>query len=165
MGNLVYGPFTLPPARKTSELENNSRFSSIREYAVNSSTLSGSIILEVDDLPANAIIYQIDVMIRSPFTVEGSQANLEIQTKKNDVLMNRSWNDPTVVGTYSSECYYITDGSSGEVRVVHNLGSNTTGLFILRLYLYENVGQYESFQTSQNQQYRTKDKIAVDVRF
>lgn len=165
MGNLVYGPFTLPPARKTSELENNSRFSSIREYAVNSSTLSGSIILEVDDLPANAIIYQIDIMIRSPFTVEGSQANLEVQTKKNDILMSREWNDPTVNGTYSSECYYITDGSSGEVRIVHNLGSNTSGLFILRLYLYENVGQYESFMTSQNQQYRTMDHVAMNVRF
>lgn len=163
MAKYTPGIFVLPPVRKTSELENNSRFSSIREYAVNASTLSGTVMLELDDLPANAIVYQIDLLVNQAFT-SASAMNLEVQSKHQDILFSKNWNDPGKLGTYSSQCYYITDGSSGEIRLLHSLGGSLSGLFILRLYLYENVTHYESLITSEDERYATMDHSPILVK-
>ena len=61
--SLIKGSFTLPTPQRTSQLVNDTRFSSIREYVLDSSILSDTTTLDIADLLSGSVIYRIDLML------------------------------------------------------------------------------------------------------
>lgn len=131
-----YGSMALPNLKKTSSLVNDSRFLSIHDYVLNSSVLSGGSTLAITDLPQGAIIIRVDIRVNTAFTTNpDTQHNIEITTANGaTVLMDNEWNDPNVVGNYSTECYHTI---SGNLKVTHDLSSMTAGSALLRFHVYE----------------------------
>lgn len=131
-----YGGLSLPNPTRTSNLSNDSRFLSIHDYVLNSSVLSGGTTLTISDLPQGAIIIRIDIRVSTAFTTNpDSQHNIKVTNAAGTtVLMDNEWNDPNVVGNYSTECYHTI---SGNIKVTHDLSALTAGSAVLRFHLYE----------------------------
>ena len=133
---LLTGGFTLPMPQRTSQLVNDSRFSSIQEYLLDSSSLSGLTQLDIADLKVGSVIYRIDLVILSAFRDNsGSQHNIEISCGDN-VLMASEWNDPNRVGTYTTNCYGIVNSTNNVVHIKHSPTSISAGSAILRIYSF-----------------------------
>ena len=163
MGN-VTGSLTLPTPQRTSQLINDTRFSSIREYVLNSSNLSGSNKLDIVDLIPGSVIYRIDLIILSAFSdTSGMQKSIEISCDNGGVLMDSEWNDPNMIGTYSTNCYTNIRTSNDVVHIMHNLDNIISGSAILRLYVYNNIDSYTRMLTSDGLYYHTVDTNGVNV--
>lgn len=131
-----YGGLSLPSPRKTSDLKNDSRFLSIYDYVLNSSVLSGGTSISISDLPTGAIVTRVELRVNTAFkTSTTAQHDIEVTNANGTVvLMDNTWNDPNVVGNYSTECYHVI---SGAIKVTHDLKYITAGSAILRFYVYE----------------------------
>ena len=161
----VKGSFTIPTPQRTSQLVNDTRFSSIREYVLDESTLSGSTRLDITDLLPGSVIYRIDLIVLSAFSDStGAQHDIEITCDNGGVQMDAEWNDPNTVGTYSTNCYTSIRTPSDVVHVIHSLGSMLSGAAILRFYIYSNIDTYSKLLTSDNLYYHTMDNVGVNVR-
>lgn len=158
------GSFSLPTAQRTSQLVNDTRFSSIREYVLDLNSLSGSNQVTISDLPPVSIIYRVDLIVLTPFSATtDEQYNIEISKSDDTILMDSSWNDPNTNGTYSTNCYsVIAQGSEGLI-INHNLSTIVSGSAILRLYIYNNVAEYTRLLTNDNLYYRTEDFAGIHV--
>ena len=120
----VTGSFVIPTPQRTSQLINDTRFSSIREYILDSNTLSDSTQLDISDLLSGSVIYRIDLIVLSAFSDEsGKQHNIEISCDNNGILMNAEWNDPNTIGSYSTTCYTTIRSAEDIVHVNHSLGN------------------------------------------
>ena len=128
------GVLTLPNPTKTSDLVNDSNYLAIREYILNASVLSGGDTLIINDLPINAIITRVELMVTTAFATAQDQNNIDILGADSSVLMDADWNDPQTVGNYCTDCYYEI---TGNVLVVHDMTSITAGRAILRLFVYD----------------------------
>lgn len=160
----VYGNLMLPTAQRTSQLVNDTRFSSIREYILDSNSLSGATQLEISDLSRDSVIYRIDLIVTAPFnTLDGAQHNIEVADQEGNILMDNDWNDPNMIGTYSTNCYSIMNGSNTKLTVTHDLSNISSGAAILRLYVYDTVSEYVRMLTSDSLYYHTMDNIGVNV--
>ena len=161
----VSGSMSLPVNRRASQLINDVRFSSIREYVLNSESLSGSTQLDIDDIPANAIIYRIELIVLHAFsTLSGDQHNISITCDNGGTLMESEWNDPNMVGSYATNCYTTVRGNLDLVHVIHSLSNIATGFAILRLHLYtDETDDYSIMETNDAKDYLTLDKEAINV--
>lgn len=160
----IHGSFALPQTRYASQLINDTRFSSIREYVLNSESLSGSMQLDIADLPSNAILYRIELIILSAFSnLNGDQHDIAITCDNGGTIMDSSWNDPNMVGAYSAECHVALRGTSDVVHVIHSLSDMTSGLAILRIHLYTDESERVKMETSDKDDYETPDDGGVDV--
>lgn len=164
MGNIA-GSFSLPMPQRTSQLINDTRFSSIREYILDSSTLSGSTQLDISDLLSGSVIYRIDLIVLSAFSdASGKQHSIEISCDNGGILMDAEWNDPNVIGSYSTNCYATIKTPEDLVHITHSLGNLLSGSAILRFYIYSNIDAYTKLLTTDGLYYRTVDNVGVDVR-
>ena len=160
----VSGSFSLPTAQRTSQLINDTRFSSIREYVLNSSTLADSSQLDISDLLSGSVIYRIDLIVLSAFSdASGRQHDIEITCDNGGVLMESEWNDPNNIGSYSTNCYASIRTPEDLVHVNHTLGNIMSGSAILRFYIYNNIDTYTKLLTSDGLYYHTKDDVGIDV--
>ncbi len=163
--SLIKGSFTLPTPQRTSQLVNDTRFSSIREYFLDGSVLSGSSQLDISDLLPGSVIYRIDLIVVNAFSDQsGAQHDIEITCDNGGVQMAAEWNDPNNVGTYTTNCYTSIRTPADVIHVVHSLGNILTGSAVLRFYIYSNIDTYSRMLTSDNLYYHTMDKVGVDVR-
>lgn len=133
----IYGSLSLPTPTRTSHLTNDSKFLSVHDYALSSSNLSGDDSLEISDIANGSIITRVEVRVTTAFTTSpDEQHNIEVLDENDVVLMDNEWNDPNVVGNYSTDCYYVVSGS---LIVNHDLSGMTAGAAILRIYAYDAV--------------------------
>ena len=161
---LKAGVFTLPTPQRTSQLVNDTRFSSIREYVLDSSTLAGTTQLNISDLIVGSVIYRIDLYVINAFSsASGEQHNIEVKKSDGSVLMSSEWNDPNSIGTYVTECYTSIDSANQSLQVIHSLSNMISGSAILRLYMYTNVNTTTQLLTSDNLYYHTMDNNGIDV--
>ena len=138
MGKIT-GSLSLPTPQCTSQLINDTRFSSIREYLLNSSVLSNTTSLDIADISSGSVIYKIDLIILSAFNDNtGNQHDIEISYGNNNVLMNSKWNDPNTVGTYTTNCYAIIRSEEDIIHINHTLANAVSGSALLRFYIYTN---------------------------
>ena len=128
------GSFALPTPSKTSQLVNDSRFMSIKEYVLTPSVLSKASQFELSDIPSGSIIQRIDLMVTTAFASASDQNNISVVGADESVIMDASWNDPNTAGVYSTDCYYYVTST---VRVVHDLTGATAGRAVLRLFIYD----------------------------
>lgn len=163
MGN-IKGSFSLPTPQRTSQLINDTRFSSIREYVLDSSTLSDSTQLDISDLASGSVIYRIDLIVLSAFSdASGIQHSIEISCDNGGILMDAEWNDPNVIGSYSTNCYASIRTIDDIIHITHSLGNSLSGSALLRFYLYSNVDTYTRMLTSDGLYYRTIDNSSINV--
>ena len=135
----IAGSFALPMPPHTSQLVNDTRFSSIREYVLNSASLSGSTQLDISDLSEGSVIYRIDLVIFEAFSDEsGDQHDIAIASESGDVLMSNEWNDPNTLGTYTASCHTTISSSNKNLHLTHSLSNIVSGAAILRLHIYNN---------------------------
>lgn len=161
----INGSFILPTPQRTSQLINDTRFSSIREYVLDSSTLSDSTQLDISDLLSGSVIYRIDLIVLNAFSDDsGMQHDIEISCDNGGVLMSKEWNDPNTFGSYSTNCYATIRSTDDAIHINHTLGDALTGSAILRLYVYNNIDTYTRLLTSDGLYYRTEDSVGIDVR-
>ena len=159
---VVSGGFSLPTAQRTSQLINDTRFSSIREYVLNSSSLKGSSQIDISDIGVNSVIYRIDLIVLSAFSDStGAQHSIRVYTD-DSTLMAAECNDPNEVGTYATDCY-ATIKSNGSIHISHTLSNMLTGSAILRFYIYNNIDEYARLLTSDMLYYHTIDRQGADV--
>ena len=160
----INGSFSLPTPQRTSQLINDTRFSSIREYVLNTSVLSGSTQLDISDILPGSVIYRIDLIVLSAFSdAGGSQHNIEISCDNGGVLMNAEWNDPNTIGTYSTNCYTTIRTSEDLMHINHTLSDMISGSAIVRFYMYSNIDTYTKLLTSDGLYYHTSDEVGVNV--
>jgi len=160
----VFGSFNLPTPQRTSQLVNDTRFSSIREYVLNVEVLKDTSTLEINDLPANSVIYRIDLIVNAPMTsLDGIQHNLSVSDTNGNVLFKNEWNDPNVIGTYTSNCYGILDAGSIKIKVNHDMTNLTSGSAILRFHVYTNIDEYMHLLTIDSLYYHTMDRVGINV--
>ena len=120
MGN-VLGSFSLPTAQRTSQLINDTRFSSIQEYILDYNSLSGSTQIDITDILPGSVIYRIDLIILSAFSdLTGSQHDIEISCNNGNILMDKKWNDPNMIGTYTTNCYVSIRNKSELIHINHS---------------------------------------------
>ena len=164
MGKIT-GSFSLPTPQRTSQLINDTRFSSIQEYVLNSSTLSGSSQLDISDLMSGSVIYRIDLIVLSAFSdAAGNQHDITISCDNGGTMMSAVCSDPNTVGTYSTNCYTTIRTPADVVHVTHTLGNLLTGTAILRFYMYSTIDAYQKLLTSDNLYYHTSDNVGVNVK-
>ena len=133
----IAGSFSLPIPPHTSQLVNDTRFSSIREYVLNSASLSGSSQLDISDLSEGSVIYRIDLVVFEAFSDDtGNQHDIEITAGSDNVLMDAEWNDPNTVGSYTAACHTIISSENSSLQLTHSLANIVSGSAILRLYMY-----------------------------
>ena len=161
----VKGSLTLPAIRYASQLINDIRFSSIREYVLNSESLSGSTQLDIDDIPSNAVIYRIELIVLSAFSnLSGDQHNISITCDNGGTLMSSEWNDPNMIGSYITNCYTTVRGNLDLVHVIHSLSDISTGFAILRIHVYtDETDNYSVMETVNAKDYLTSDTEAINV--
>lgn len=161
----VNGSLSLPHSRRASQLINDTRFSSIREYVLNSESLSGSTQLDIGDLPSNAVIYRIELIVLTAFsTLNGAQHNISVTCDNGGILMDSSWNDPNMVGTYVTDCYTTLRGNLDVVHIIHSLSDISTGSCILRIHFYtDETDEYDIMETADDKDYVTIDTKTIDV--
>ena len=156
------GKFFMPQVRKTSDLINDTRFSSIHEYVLDGTSLSGSPALDISDLGAGSTIYRIELVVFSPLTAGNTTETIQV-TGGNTILMASNWNNPMAKGTYVTDCYYSVGGTPGELTVNHSLAGYTSGMALLRLHVYNNVVDYTDLLTNSGAAYYTQDQRSVEV--
>lgn len=133
----IYGSLSLPTPSRTSHITNDSCFLSVHDYTLNLSNLYGEESLEISDIPNGSLITRVELRVTTAFaTNPDEQHNIEISDENDTVLMDNDWNDPNVVGNYSTDCYYSVSGS---LIVTHDLSAMTAGAAILRIYAYDVV--------------------------
>lgn len=131
MGSIP-GSFTLPSIQCTSQLINDAGFLSIREYRLDVNNLRGSSQINISEF-AGATIYRIELLVLDAFTdSSGSQHNIEISCDSAGVLMNAKWNDPNVVGLYSTPCNATINDKNDGIHITHSLSSMVSGSAIVR---------------------------------
>ena len=159
------GNFSLPTSRRASQLINDTRFSSIRDYVLNSESLSGSTQLDIEDLPSNAVIYRIELIVLSAFSnLNGDQHNISVTCDNGGTLMDSSWNDPNMIGSYVTDCYTTLRGNLDLVHVIHSLSDISTGSGVLRIYFYtDETDNYAVMETNDANDYLTTDTNTIDV--
>ena len=163
MGKVI-GNFSVPTPQRTSQLVNDTRFSSIQEYVLDSSSLSGSTRLDISDLMSGSVIYRIDLIVLNAFSDEtGSQHDIEISCDNGGILMDRNWNDPNTYGSYTTSCYTTIRTPQDVVHVNHSLSNMLTGSAILRFYIYSNAETYNRMLTSDGLYYHTIDNEGINV--
>lgn len=161
----INGGLSLPTIRRASQLINDIRFSSIREYVLNSETLSGTTQLEIDDIPSNAVIYRIELIVLSAFSdLTGDQHDIKVTCDNGGTLMDSSWNDPNMVGSYDTDCYTMLRGNLDKVHVIHSLSNIISGFGILRIHLYtDETDEYDKMKTINTDDYLTIDTETIDI--
>lgn len=161
----VSGSLTLPVIRRASQLINDVKFSSIREYVLNSESLSGSSQLDIEDIPANAVIFKIELVVLSAFgNLNGDQHNISVTCDNGGTLMDNTWNDPNMVGSYVTDCYTMLRGNIDKVHVIHSLSDITTGSGILRIHFYTNeTDDLDVVETNTSSDYLTIDTSTINV--
>lgn len=161
----VAGSFVLPTPQRTSQLINDTRFSSIREYVLDSSILSGSTQLDISDLMPSSVIYRIDLIVLSAFNDQyGNQLNMKITCDNGGTLMAAEWNDPNTIGTYTTNCYTSIRTAADVIHVIHDLGAVLSGSAILRFHIYNTIDTYTKMLTSDGLYYHTMDNVGVLVK-
>ena len=165
MGKIT-GSFILPTPQRTSQLINDTRFSSIREYILDSASLSGSSQLDISDLMSGSVIYRIDLVVLNAFSdASGAQHNITISCDNGGVLLAAECNDPNTIGTYVTNCYTTIRSPQDDVHITHDLGELITGSAILRFYIYNTIDTYQKMLTRDNLYYRTMDDTGIDIKF
>lgn len=161
----INGGLILPAIRRASQLINDIRFSSIREYVLNSESLSGTTQLDIDDIPSNAVIYRIELVVLSAFAdLSGSQHDIQITCDNGGTLMDSSWNDPNMVGSYDTDCYTMLRGNLDKVHVIHSLSNIVSGFGILRIHFYtDETDEYDKMKTMNTEDYLTIDTETIDI--
>lgn len=163
----IKGTFALPhSSRLGSQLINDTGFSSIREYVLNSESLSGTTQLDIEDLPQDTIIYRIELIVLEGFSdLSGTQHDLSVSTGTGIELMNKNWNDPNTPGTYVTNCYATSiNGSKNPLHIIHNITNALSGVGILRIHMYTNqTDEIEVMRTSDDERYLTIDTESVIV--
>lgn len=160
----IIGNFSLPTAQRTSQLINDTRFSSIREYVLSASLFKDTDVIEITDLAPSSLIYRADIIVTSPFaTLDGKQHSISIVDMENTILFDSTWNDPNIIGTYTTNCYAGITAVNAKLKVLHDLREATGGNAILRLYLYNNIDEYIKLLTSDELYYHTEDIVGIDV--
>jgi hypothetical protein len=166
------GNFTLPQngaVHKTSQLENDSRFSSIYEYILDSSTLNGSASLEISDLPVNTVITKIEMYVLEGITksISGATTMSIVGTNTSSslsgTLMNTKCNDPDNVGLYCTDCYFVVKSTKDTVSVNHNASTCTGGSIILRLTTYQSPYEYTPLSTADGLSYTMSDGDTLSI--
>ena len=130
----MVGDFSLPVPNKTSQLENDSHFTSVKEYTLSYTSLSDTSTYAITDLPVGKKLVKTEVIVNTAF-VTSTQGNLSITGDNSAVILNQGYNDPNVVGNYINDCNYTVTANG--VTVNHNLGSATAGSLVLRLHLID----------------------------
>ena len=161
----VSGGLVLPVIRRASQLINDTKFSSIREYILNSETLSGTTQLDIEDIPSNAVIFRIELIVLSAFSnMKGDQHTITIKCDNDTTLMDGTWNDPNMVGSYETDCYSILHSNMGKLHIIHSLSDIISGFGILRVYFYtDETDEYDALQTNENADYLTIDLNTIDI--
>lgn len=160
----IIGNFSLPTAQRTSQLINDTRFSSIREYVLSASLFKDTDVIEITDLTPSSLIYRADIIVTSPFTtLDGKQHSISVVDMENTILFDSTWNDPNIIGTYTTNCYVGITTVNAKLKVLHDLREATGGNAILRLYLYNNIDEYIKLLTSDGLYYHTEDIVGIDV--
>ena len=133
----TYGGFSLPTPNRTSQLTNDSQYTSARDYIIQQSDVEGSDSLEIADLTPGSVIYKIEINISTAFNPGVDiQGNLGVYGDGGATIIDPQWNDPNEVGNYVNSCRY-TVGESGKITLRHNLGYSTAGLAVIRLFIYD----------------------------
>ena len=118
-----YGYFVNPVPSSLSDLQNDNNYLAIREYKLNKDTLSQGSSITIDDLKAGSTIVKIALKVDNIFTSKENNDAIEIVTDSGETLFSKSSNDMNVTGTYSSDCYYMTNGNENELSINHTLYS------------------------------------------
>ena len=118
-----YGYFVNPAPNALSDLQNDNNYLAIREYKLNKDTLSQGSTITIDDLKAGSTIVKIALKVDNAFTSEENNDAIEIVTDSGETLFSKNSNDMNVTGTYSSDCYYMTNGNENELSINHTLYS------------------------------------------
>lgn len=122
----------IKPHKLNSAVESKSTF--VEEYSLDETTLSGNSEFEIANFAKGSMVYKIDVIVSSEFvTNPNKQHNIAIYGEDDSVLMPESWNDPNVSGCYSTSLNY-TVGSSGVIRIKHDLGEMIRGNGAVKFY-------------------------------
>lgn len=163
MAALKYGIFTNPMPTSLSDLVNDKNYMAIREYILDSSSLSGTTQVAINDLLAGSTITKISLNIMTPFKSSNATDTIEVVSDSGIVLLDKSWNDPSIKSNYETDAFYVTSGNTNEIFVKHTLSGMTAGLAVLRVELYENITEYEALQTQSGEDYITTDNKTVEV--
>lgn len=138
----ITGSMTLPQelgssSAYTSKLKNDSRFTAIYEFILDSTLMQGSASLQINNqIPANSLIYQVDVITLVPFVSDSSEEpEISIVVNGNTIMADYS-SDLSEIGTYSSMCYQMISDSDS-IIVNHTPDTFTEGKLILRFYAYQ----------------------------
>ncbi len=118
-----YGYFVNPVPSSLSDLQNDNNYLAIREYKLNKDTLSQGSTITIDDLKAGSTIVKIALKVDNAFTSKENNDAIEIVTDSGETLFSKTSNDMNVTGTYSSDCYYMTNGNENELSINHTLYS------------------------------------------
>lgn len=147
-----------------SQLVNDTRFSSIREYLLDIGTLTGTSEIKITDLVPKSTIFRIELVVLEAMHNDGdTAAELEVVSGEDDTLLGKTWNDPSTVGTYVSNCYYTTRGADDDVVIHHSLASISHGMALLRLHVYNNVLEYQDLLTADKRLYVTQDLESIEL--
>lgn len=159
----IHGSLSLPSPEFISQLVNDTRFSSIREYVLDAETFKGTTEIAIGDIGASTLVYRIDVIVLGAFVDPSDiQGDLSIETV-DDVLMQTAWNDPNVSGTYTTNCYGLVAKDGDPIYLRHNLGNCISGNMLVRLHVYNNITDYQRMLTYESEWYHTSDRVAVNI--
>ena len=160
------GSLTLPQGSlvtRTSQLENDSRFSSVYEYVLTNTSLSSSVTLNISNIPSNSIITKVEMYVVDPFVDSyGNPVSISIEGGES-TLMDGKWNDPCEIGLYSTDCYYIVKGTTNELNINHNAGNCIEGTVIIRFVTYQTPTSYEAFATVDDMDFASADRSLINV--
>ena len=98
-----YGAFISPNPTKMSDLENDNNYIIIREYILDAASLAGTTSIKIDDIEAGNVITNIGLNVTTPFVSSNNDDTIEVITDSGTVLMNKAWNDPNVIGNYTTD--------------------------------------------------------------
>ena len=158
-----YGAFISPNPTKMSDLENDNNYIIIREYVLDAASLVGTTSIKIDDIEAGNVITNIGLNVTTPFVSSNNNDTIEVTTDSGTVLMDKTWNDPNVIGNYTTDCADEIVGNPDEIIINHTLSGMTAGYAILRIEMYGNNATYEELLTSDNTVYTTKDNVTTEV--
>lgn len=162
------GSFTIPcgagAITNMSQLINDTRFSSIREYLLDIGTLTSTSEIKITDLIPKSTIFRIELVVLEAMGNDGdTPAEIEVISGEDDTLLGKSWNDPSIAGTYVSNCYYTTQGTDDDVVIRHSLASIAHGVALLRLHVYNNIVEYQDLLTADKRLYVTQDLESIEL--
>lgn len=131
----TYGGFSLPTPNRTSQLTNDSQYTSARDYIVDYEDTAAGTDLEISDLTPGTVIYKVEINVSTAFNTS-AQGNLGMYGDSDAVIVDPSWCDPNEVGNYVNSCYYQVTNTH-KVTLKHNLSSASAGVAVVRLFIYE----------------------------